>query len=99
MYTDTSPTVLSTDEETQSFLASILQGGTLAPFLFIIVVDYALRISVDSISGKGYILHRKRSPRHSAVYLTDIDFADDIVLISQSIEHAQDLPPVPRTGI
>ena len=41
MYTGTSSTVLSTDGETPSFpiLAGILQGDTLAPFLFIIVVD------------------------------------------------------------
>ena len=93
MYTDTSSTVLSTDGETLSFpiLAGILQGDTLAPFLFIIVVDYVLRISVDSISEKGFKLHRKRSTRHHAVYLTDTDFADDIALISQSLEHAQDL--------
>jgi hypothetical protein len=93
MYTDTSSTVLSTDGETISFpiLAGILQGDTLAPFLFIIVVDYVLRISVDSISEKGFKLHRKRSTRHHAVYLTDTDFADDIALISQSLEHAQDL--------
>ena len=49
MYTGTYSTVLSTDGETSSFriLAGILQGDTLAPFLFIIVVDYVLRISVD----------------------------------------------------
>ena len=93
MYTDTSSTVLSTDEETPSFpiLAGILQGDTLAPFLFIMVVDYVLRISVDSISEKGYMLHPRRSSRYPAAYLTDTDFADDIALVSQSLEHAQDL--------
>ena len=93
MYTDTSSTVLSTDGETPSFpiLAGILQGDTLAPFLFIMVVDYVLRISVDSISEKGYMLHPRRSPRYPAAYLTDTDFADDIALVSQSLEHAQDL--------
>merc|ERR1712001_37112 len=93
MYTGTSSTVLSTDGETPSFpiLAGILQGDTLAPFLFIIVVDYVLRISVDSISEKGYMLHPRRSSRHPAAYLTDTDFADDIALVSQSLEYAQDL--------
>ena len=58
MYTGTSYTLLSTNGETPSFpiLAAILQGDILAPFLFIIVVDYVLRISVDSISEKGYML-------------------------------------------
>jgi len=93
MYTGTSSTVLSTDGETPSFpiLAGILQGDTLAPFLFIIVVDYVLRISVDTISEKGYMLHPRRSSRHPAAYLTDTDFADDIALVSQSLEHARDL--------
>ena len=93
MYTDTSSTVLSTDGETSSFpiLAGILQGDTLAPFLFIIVVDYVLRMSVDLMSEKGFKLRRRRSARHHAVYLTDTDFADDIALLSQSLEHAQDL--------
>ena len=30
-----------------SIIAAILQGDTLAPFLFIIVVEYVLRMSVD----------------------------------------------------
>ena len=93
MYTDTSSTILTTDGETPSFpiLAGILQGDTLAPFLFIIVVDYVMRISVDTMSENGYQLRPKRSSRYPAEFLTDTDFADDIALISQSLEHAQDL--------
>ena len=51
LYTETSATVLSPDGETSPFdmCAGILQGDTLAPFLFIIVVDYVLRMSVDKI--------------------------------------------------
>ena len=93
MYTDTSSTILTTDGETPSFpiLAGILLGDTLAPFLFIIVVDYVMRISVDTMSENGYQLRPKRSSRYPAEFLTDTDFADDIALISQSLEHAQDL--------
>ena len=71
MYIDISSTLLSTGGETPSFpiFAGILQGYTLASFLFIIVVDYFLLISVDSIFEKGYILHPRRSRRHPAVYL------------------------------
>ena len=39
----------------------------------------------------GYQLRPKRSSRYPAEFLTDTDFADDIALISQSLEHAQDL--------
>ena len=85
MYTDTSSTILTTDGETPSF--PILQGDTLAPFLFIIVVDYVMRISVDTMSENGYQLRPKRSSRYPAEFLTDTDFSDD----SQFLEHAQDL--------
>ena len=93
LYTDTSATILTPDGETEAFsiLAGILQGDTLAPFLFILVVDYILRMSVDKISTKGYELRARQSSRHPAVHLTDTDFADDIALISQSLENAQSL--------
>ena len=73
MYTGTSSTVLSTDGETLPFpiLAGILQGDTLAPFLFIIVVDYVLRMSVDSISEKRFRLrHRKSTRQHDITQQT-----------------------------
>ena len=93
LYTDTSSTILTTDGETPPFSinAGILQGDTLAPFLFIIVVDYVLRMSVDSISSKGFEIKPRRSTRHPAQYLTDTDFADDIALISESLVNAQSL--------
>ena len=93
MYTDNTSTIMTTDGETPAFpiLAGILQGDTLAPFLFIMVVDYVMRVSVDTISEKGYQLHPRKSSRHPAQHLTDTDFADDIALISHSLEHAQDL--------
>ena len=50
-----------------------------------------MRISVDTMSENGYQLRPKRSSRYPAEFLTDTDFADDIALISQSLEHAQDL--------
>ena len=51
LYTDTSSTILTRDGETPAFSISsgILQGDTLAPFLFIIVVDYVMRMSVDLV--------------------------------------------------
>ena len=51
LYTDTSSSILSSDGETELFsiIAGILQRDILALFLFIIVVDYVLRMSVDTI--------------------------------------------------
>ena len=90
LYTDTSSTILTPDGETSSFTikAGILQGDTLAPFIFIIVVDYVLRMSVDTISIKGFEIKSRRSSRHPAEHLTDTDFADDIALISDSLANA-----------
>ena len=47
LYTNTRSSIITPDGETESFdiLSGILQGDTLAPFLFIIVIDYIMRIS------------------------------------------------------
>ena len=93
LYTDTISSILTSDGETEPFsiLSEILQGDTLAPFLFIIVVDYVLCMSVYKIHTKGYELKPRQSSRYPAVHLTDADFADDIALISQSLANAQSL--------
>jgi hypothetical protein len=93
LYTDTCSTILTPDGKTSPFQiqAGILQGDTLAPFLFIIVVDYVLRMSVDTINSKGYQLKERVSSRHPAKYLTDTDFTDGIALMSQSLADADSL--------
>ena len=55
LYTDTISSILTPDGETEPFsiLSGILQCDTLAPFLFIIVADYVLRMSVDKVHTKG----------------------------------------------
>lgn len=91
LYTNTSATIISSDGETELFdiIAGVLQGDTLAPFLFIIVLDYALRISVDKLQEKGLTIKPRQSSRHPAKTLTDLDFADDLALISESIKDAE----------
>ena len=93
LYTNNTSTVLTPDGETApiDIKAGILQGDTLAPFLFIMVVDYVLRMSLDLSSDKGLEIKPRVSSRHPAEYVTDTDFADDISLISSSLQNAQDL--------
>ena len=93
LYTNTKATVITTDGETAFFdiKAGVLQGDTLPPFLFIIVLDYVLRLSLDTINEKGLQIHPRRSQRHPAKYLTDLDFADDIALTSDLVENAESL--------
>ncbi|KXJ21772.1 LINE-1 retrotransposable element ORF2 protein [Exaiptasia diaphana] len=63
LYTNTKASVITPDGETDFFdiEAGVLQGDTLAPFLFIIVLDYVLRISLDQHNEKGLQLHPRRS--------------------------------------
>ena len=93
LYTDTSSSILSSDGETELFsiIAGILQGDTLTHFLFIIVVDYVLRMSVGTITNRGFEIKPRQSSRHPAEYLTDTYFADDIALVSESLVNAQSL--------
>ena len=55
------------------------------------VLDYVLRMSFDLNNSKGLQLHPRKNSRHPAVHLKDADFANDIALISNSIENAQTL--------
>ena len=70
----------------------MLQGDTLAPYLFAIVLDHVLR---KTFTGKeeelGFKLERQWSRRKPAVVVTDLDFADDLALLTEEIEQAQEV--------
>ena len=66
-------------------LARVLQGDTLAPFLFIIVLDYALRQALKEHEDLGFTITPRKSRRIGPVTLSDLDFADDIALLSDDI--------------
>ena len=70
--------------------AGILQGDTLAPFLFVIIVDYVLRQSVDNINRYGPLIGR-RFGRLSYKHLTDLDYADNLALVAEQITSAHEL--------
>ena len=54
----------------------ILQGDTLAPYLFIICLDYVLRTSIDKIKENGFELTKKRSRMYLATTMTYADDSD-----------------------
>ena len=93
LYSNTKSTIFTPDGETEHFdiLAGILQGDTLAPFLFIIVIDYIMRVSVDTMKENGLLYQPRKSSRHPALHLTDADFADDIALLADNLANAQSL--------
>ena len=53
------------DGDTDYFdiVAGVLQGDTLAPYLFIICLDYMLRMSIDKMKDNGFKLVKERSRR------------------------------------
>ena len=63
LYEGTRTKVLSPDDETEYFeiLGNVLQGDTLAPYLFTIVIDYIMRMAIDGKEELGFILNPKRS--------------------------------------
>ena len=95
MYINIRARIQTPDGETNQFniSAGVLQGDTLAPFLFITVLDHALRQAMSG--GKeeklGFTIIPRRSSRHPKEVLADLDFADDIALLSDDIENAQEL--------
>ena len=73
--------VRSPDGDTEYVdIAARVEGDTLAPYLFIICLDYVLRKSIDKIRENGFELTKKRSRMYPAKTITDADYADDIVM-------------------
>ena len=81
LYKNMKVKVCSPDGDTDYFdiVAGVLQGDTLAPYLFIICLDYMLRTSIDIMKDNSFKLANERSRRHPAQTIMDADYADDIV--------------------
>ena len=65
LYHGTNAIVRSPDADTDPFniSAGVLQGDTLAPFLFILCLDYVLKTSIDHHNSLGFALQRARNRR------------------------------------
>ena len=66
-------------------------GDTLAPFLFIICLDYILRTSIDTVKELGLTLRKSRGRRYPAETITDADYADDLALFANFISETRAL--------
>ena len=80
--------VLTPDGETNAFHinSGVLQVDTLALFLFIIVLEYAMRSAIQGREEElGFELEPKKSRRYPATILTDISYSDDIALVSHDV--------------
>ena len=79
------------DREYFDIVAGVLQGDTLAPYLFIICLDYVLRTWIDKIRENGFELTKKRSRRHPAKTITNTIYANDIAILANTPNQAETL--------
>ena len=89
LYQNTTSTAIIDGVLTDEFevTTGVLQGDVLAPFLFIIVIDYVLRKA--DINKLGFITKPRQSTRNPEQRLGDLEFADDIGLLENDCENAQ----------
>ena len=88
IYTGTKAEVVTADGITEIFdiLAGVLQGYTLAPYLFIIVIDYIMTVTIDDDKlDSGFTLRPARSRRIGAEEIADIEFADNEMMLPLSL--------------
>ena len=62
----------------------------LDPFLFVIVLDYAMRTALKGKEALGFMLSERLSRRYPAVTSTYLSYADGIAFITNQIEQAQE---------
>ena len=72
-------------------VAGVLQGDTLAQYLYIICLVYVLRTSIDLKKENGFTLAKAKSRRYSAQTIMDVDYVDDIALLANTSTLVQSL--------
>ena len=93
LYRNTKVKVRSPDGDTDYFdiVAGVQQEDTLAPYLFILCLDYVLRTSIDKIKENGFELTKKRSRRYPTKKITNADCANDIAILANAPDQAETL--------
>lgn len=71
-------------------LTGVLQGDKLAPYNSTIILLYAMRQAIGNDAQEiGCKLDQKRSRRHNPEIVNDLEVADDIALVTDQMEEAQ----------
>ena len=106
LYWDSSVQVVTTHGLTERVPVrrGVLQGDTLAPYLFVLVIDRVLREALVDETW-GYCVRERRSSRSLAEYVTDLTYADDIAVLSSRVSRRLSLcckpwpPKAARRGL
>ena len=93
LYKNTRSMVRSPDGYTPYFeiTTGVLQGDTLAPFLFIICFDYILKTSLDNNRELGFTLTERKSRRYHAEQIVDTEYDDYIAVTNNPLKDANTL--------
>ena len=93
LYRNTKVKVRSPDGDTDYFdiVVGVLQGDILAPYLFIICLDYKLRTLIDKMKDNSFKLTKERSRRYPTQIITDMDYTNDIALLANTPTQAKTL--------
>ena len=91
LYSNTTATVRTAEGLMEEFRLhkSVLQGDVLAPYLFTIILDYAMRLSTQP--EDGFTLQRRTGSIRPAQKISDLAFADDIVTLADSKTAAEEV--------
>ena len=81
--------MMNGDTDSFDIVAGVLQGDSLAPYLFIICLDYVLQTSLDLMKEKGFTLEKARIRRYPTQIITDADCADNISLQANTPTQAE----------
>ena len=86
MHSDTSACVSTELGLTEWFKATsgVLQGDTLSPYVFIVLLDYALKKTLQD--DVGFVVRKRNGRRHPAIYIGVLAYADDVCLLAESID-------------
>ena len=93
LYKNTRSMIRYPDGDTHYFeiKTGVLQGDTLAPFLFKSCLDYILKTSLDNNRDLGFTLTERKSRRYPAEKIIDTDYADYIAVTSNTLKDTNTL--------
>ena len=86
LYEKTKVKVRWPDGDTDYFdiVSGVLQGDTLATYMFIICLDYVFITSIDKMKDNGFKLAMEIRRRYPAQTITKADNTDDIALLANT---------------